>query len=120
MPVEVPKVPVEGLSETQEGLIPDNWGHYLPVPAETNGFYEFEVVSTKPLDIFVVPTYADFDLFMYSKQYQFFSDCTDYAVNTFKKTCFVPNTAGIVLFNYEQTGLGTTKYKVTITQIELS
>ena len=87
----------------------DGWTSWYRVCTKrsTTSYY-FEVTSTEPLDIYVMPSIQDYELYINGQTYNYYSECQNNQVNIFKKTCDVNMGSIIILHNPTILGIGET------------
>lgn len=100
-------------------VIPDGWARFYPVCTKrSSATYTFEVTSSEPLDVYVVPSRQEFELLQNKKRFNYYQDCYENKVKVYQKTCTVSQDSGIVLKNPTTFGLGpSAQFKLKIKEI---
>ena len=93
------------IEETE--IIPDGSLRFYPICTRNDiAEYSFEVSSTEPLDIYVVPSIDDFNKFKEKEAFSRYVDCSQKGVELYEKECTIESGSGIILYNPSLLGLG--------------
>lgn len=96
----------EGDIDTKD-IIPQAYTRFYPVCTDKQvAEYSFEVISNKPLDIYVVPSKTEYEKLAKFVQFQQYDSCKSLSTSVYSKNCVVGNGSGIVLFNRNTDLLG--------------
>ncbi len=105
------------LEETE--FLPDGAYRFYPVCTKNSiGAYTITVTSTEPLDIYVIPSRADYELFSQGSTFTHYSNCEAGETRNYQRTCAVSQGGGVILRNPSVFGLGADA-RFTITLKEL-
>lgn len=81
-------------------IIPDAYTRFYPICTDKEvAEYSFEVISDKPLDIYVVPSKTEYEKLAKFEQFQQYDSCKSLSASVYKKNCVIGNGSGIVLLN---------------------
>jgi len=87
--------------------IPAGWARFYPICTKrSSATYTFEVTSSEPIDVYVVPSTEDFELIKKNGKFDHYLNCQENNTRNYKKTCTVSKDSGIVLRNPSILGLG--------------
>jgi len=93
------------IEETE--VIPDGWARFYPICTKRDkAVYSFEVTSSEPLDVYVVPSKQEFELLQNKKRFNYYQDCYENKVKFYQTVCIIPKESGIILRNPTTFGLG--------------
>ena len=100
----------------EEDVLPDGWTRFYPVCTKNNiATYNFEVTSSKPLDIYIVPSKQDYELFTKGQQSTNYPKCQERGTNFYQKTCTVESGSGVILKNpSDLLGGNTAQFKIKV------
>ena len=103
----------------EEDVLPDDWTKFYPVCTKNNfAIYSFKITSTESLDVYVVPSREDYELFTKGKQSRHYADCQGEEVKFYQENCIVPKGGGIILKNPSGLFVGNSaQFKVEIKEI---
>ncbi len=80
-------------------VIPAGWYFYYGVCSSTPSNYLFEVSSSRALNVYVLPNKEEVDNVIGGNTYSYIEGCRERNTNYFKKTCYIPPEAVILIYN---------------------
>lgn len=100
-------------------ILQDGYTMFYPVCTKNSvATYSFEVTSSEPLNIYIVASRQNYELFANDKTFSHYSACQGNKVEIYKKTCTVSSESGVALENPTTFGLGASaRYTVKIKEI---
>jgi len=100
----------------EEDALPSDLAHFYPICTKNNvTAYTFEVTSTEPLDIYIVPSKQDYELLTKRQEFESYPNCNEKNVKFYQKTCTITKESGIVLTNSQSSNQkGYAQYKIKI------
>ncbi len=101
-------------------ILQDGYTKFYPVCTKNSvATYSFEVTSSEPLNVYIVASRQNYELFANGKTFSQYSACQGNKVENYKKTCTVSSESGIALENPTTFGLGpSARYTVRIKEVE--
>ncbi len=100
-------------------ILQDGYTMFYPVCTKNSvATYSFEVTSSEPLNIYIVASRQNYELFANDKTFSHYSACQGNKVENYKNTCTISSESGIALENPTTFGLGASaRYTVKIKEI---
>ncbi len=88
-------------------VLPDGYRTFYPVcTTKSVSTYVITITSNVPLDVYVVPSRGDYDLFTQGKSFNQYPACQANAITSYSKTCTVAVGSGVILRNPTTFGRG--------------
>ena len=108
-----------GTDIEESEVIPDGWSRFYPVCTKNSvALYSIDVTSSEPLNIYVVPSRQDYELFSKDQTFSNYANCRGNEVEFYTRTCTVSKGGGIILNNPTTFGLGSdAKFTIKVEEI---